>query len=61
MRCRSGEVLGEVDPTVVQEALCSLVEAWTSTDFPESRACFNTSAGVEWDRVSPTSGSSGAS
>ncbi|MPC80999.1 hypothetical protein E2C01_075599 [Portunus trituberculatus] len=36
MRCHSGEVLGEVDPTVVQEALCSLVEALTSTDFQKS-------------------------
>ena len=37
MRCRSGEVLGEVDPTVFQEALCSLVEAWISTSNPESQ------------------------
>ncbi|MPC14579.1 hypothetical protein E2C01_007347 [Portunus trituberculatus] len=27
MRCHSGEVLGEVDPKVDQEALCSLVKA----------------------------------
>ncbi|MPC20242.1 hypothetical protein E2C01_013176 [Portunus trituberculatus] len=37
MRCRGGEVLGEVDPTVVQEALCSLVEALNLDCLPESR------------------------
>ncbi|MPC45509.1 hypothetical protein E2C01_039207 [Portunus trituberculatus] len=36
MRCRSGEVLGKVDLTVVLEALCSLVEALTSTDFQKA-------------------------
>ncbi|MPC93263.1 hypothetical protein E2C01_088387 [Portunus trituberculatus] len=44
MRCRSGEVLGEVNPTVVQEVLCSLVEALTSTPFQKAGSSHNTSA-----------------
>ncbi|MPC09205.1 hypothetical protein E2C01_001808 [Portunus trituberculatus] len=44
MRCRSGEVLGEVYPTVVQEVFCSLVVALTATDFQKAGSLLNTSA-----------------
>ena len=43
IRCRSGEVLVDVNPTVVQEAVFTLREALTSTGFQEPGSRLNTS------------------